>query len=192
MSSQFSGKVYVVTGGASGIGLSTARALLSQGATVALCDISNDGLAKFQSETPEGDKERVFARQVDIADRAAVRSFLSATKDRFHRIDGCASIAGAAGARLGHEAIWEVGDAQYEAIMGINARGAFHVLSETLRPGLLQEPGGSVVHVSSMYGERAFPLGSVFSASKHAANGLAKSAAVEAAPRGIRVNIVAP
>ncbi|KAM3550650.1 hypothetical protein ARSEF4850_008241 [Beauveria asiatica] len=72
------------------------------------------------------------------------------------------------------------------------SRGAFHVLAETLRPGVSRAPGASVVHVSSMYGSRAFPRGSVFSASKHAGVGLAKSAAVEAATRGIRVNIVSP
>ena len=75
MSSQLSGKVYVITGSASGIGFSTAKALLSHGAIVALCDISKDGLDKFREETQESDKERVFVREVDITDRAAVRSF---------------------------------------------------------------------------------------------------------------------
>ncbi|EWZ40892.1 hypothetical protein BFJ70_g2964 [Fusarium oxysporum] len=191
MSSQLSGKVYVITGSASGIGFSTAKALLSRGAIVALCDISKDGLDKFREETQESNKERVFVREVDITDRAAVRSFISVAKGKFHRIDGCANIAGTAGRRLGHEAIWDVSDEQYDFVMDINTRGAFNVLSETLRPGVMEEPG-SVVHVSSMYGERAFPKGSIYSASKHAGIGLAKSAAVEAAKRGIRVNIVTP
>ncbi|KAM3453700.1 hypothetical protein MY3296_003543 [Beauveria thailandica] len=202
MSSSFSGKVYIVTGGASGIGLSTTRALLRRGAAVAVCDTNQDSLAKLQAETAQGVgvgvgvgdvAARFFARQVDIANRAAFRAFVSAAKEALGgSVDGCANVAGTAGRRLGHEAIWEIGDAEYDAVMDCNARGAFHVLAETLRPGVLRAPGASVVHVSSMYGSRAFPRGSVFSASKHAGVGLAKSAAVEAATRGIRVNIVSP
>ncbi|KAM0186984.1 hypothetical protein ACHAPA_002887 [Fusarium lateritium] len=191
MSSQFFGKVYIITGAASGIGFSTANALLSRGANVALCDISKDGMTKFLENRQETEKERVFIREVDITDRAAVRSFVSDAKERFQRIDGCANIAGTPGRRLGHEAIWEISDEQYDFVMDINTRGAFNVLSESLKPGLMEEPG-SIVHVSSMYGERAFPKGSIYSASKHAGIGLAKSAAVEAAKRRIRVNIVTP
>ncbi|KAM0248894.1 hypothetical protein ACHAP5_003101 [Fusarium lateritium] len=191
MSSQFFGKVYILTGAASGIGFSTANALLSRGAKVALCDINKDGMTKFLENRQEAEKERVFIREVDITDRAAVRSFVSDAKERFQRIDGCANIAGTPGRRLGHEAIWEISDEQYDFVMDINTRGAFNVLSESLKPGLMEEPG-SIVHVSSMYGERAFPKGSVYSASKHAGIGLAKSAAVEAAKRRIRVNIVTP
>ncbi|EJP70346.1 oxidoreductase, short chain dehydrogenase/reductase family superfamily [Beauveria bassiana ARSEF 2860] len=195
MSSSFSGKVYIVTGGASGIGLSTTRALLRRGAAVAVCDTNQASLAKLQAETMQGgsDAARLFTRQVDIDNRAAFQAFVSAAKEALGgSIDGCANVAGTAGRRLGHETIWEVDDAEYDAIMDCNARGAFHVLAETLRPGVLRTPGASVVQVSSMYGSRAFPKGSVFSASKHAGIGLAKSAAVEAATRGIRVNIVSP
>lgn len=191
MSSSFSGKVYLITGGASGIGLSTAKALLGRGALVALCDINEAGLSKFLEEVPESEKTKVFVRNVDITDRAAIRSFVSAAKQKLGRIDGCANIAGTAGRRLGHEEVWEISDEQYDFVMGINFRGAFNVLSETLKPGVMEELG-SIVHVSSMYGERAFPKGSVYSASKHAGIGLVKSAAVEAAKRGIRVNIVTP
>ncbi|EXL40368.1 hypothetical protein FOCG_17134 [Fusarium oxysporum f. sp. radicis-lycopersici 26381] len=169
MSSQLSGKVYVITGSASGIGFSTAKALLSRGAIVALCDISKDGLDKFREETQESNKERVFVREVDITDRAAVRSFISVAKGKFHRIDGCANIAETAGRRLGHEAIWDVSDEQYDFAWGDGRTGQ--------RCARI---------------ERAFPKGSIYSASKHAGIGLAKSAAVEAAKRGIRVNIVTP
>ncbi|KAM3514464.1 hypothetical protein MY11210_001908 [Beauveria gryllotalpidicola] len=196
MSCSFAGKVYTVTGGASGIGLSTTRALLRRGAAVAPCDTNQASLAKLQADiTAQGGDmaARVFARQVDITDRAAFRAFASAAKEALGGgIDGCANVAGTAGRRLGNEAIWEVGDAECDAVMDCNVRGAFHVLAETLRPGVLQAPGASVVQVSSMYGSRAFSNGSVFSASKHAGVGLARSAAVEAATRGVRVNIVSP
>lgn len=191
MSSSVSGKVYIITGGASGIGLSTAKLLLSRGAQLALCDVNQTGLSDFLDGIHDSDRIKVLVLQVDITDRAAVRSFVSATKERFGRIDGCANIAGTPGRRLGHEEIWEASDEQYDFVMDINVRGAFNVLSETLKPKVMESPG-SFVHVSSMYGERAFPKGSIFSASKHAGIGLVKSASVEAAKRGIRVNIVSP
>ncbi|KAG7114226.1 hypothetical protein HYQ45_007080 [Verticillium longisporum] len=68
--------------------------------------------------------------------------------------------------------------------MNTNVRGTFNVLSETLKPGIIAE-AGSIVHMFSMYGERAFPKGGIYSDSKHAGIGLVKSPAVEAAARGI-------
>jgi NAD(P)-dependent dehydrogenase (short-subunit alcohol dehydrogenase family) len=75
--------------------------------------------------------------------------------------------------------------------MDINVRGVFNILGEALKPGLLQEPG-SIVHTTSMYADRGFPKGSIYSSSKHAGIGIVKSAAMEAAKRKIRINAVAP
>ncbi|KAH6975187.1 oxidoreductase [Ilyonectria sp. MPI-CAGE-AT-0026] len=192
MASSVSGKTFIITGGASGIGLATASALLNAGAQVAVCDISQSGLSTFLDTLGEDQHGRVLARSVDITHCAAVKAFLVEAKDRFGTINGCANVAGTAGRRLGHEEIWQVDEGQYDHVMDINVRGAFHVLGEILKPGFLEEPGSSIVHISSIYGEKAFPKGSIYSASKHAGVGLAKSAAVEAAKRGIRVNIVTP
>lgn len=87
--------------------------------------------------------------------------------------------------------MWEVSDEEYDFIMDINVRGIFNVLAEALKPGLLQEPG-SIVHTTSMYAQRGFPKGSIYSSSKHAGIGIVKSAAMEAAKRNIRVNAVLP
>jgi NAD(P)-dependent dehydrogenase (short-subunit alcohol dehydrogenase family) len=123
---------------------------------------------------------------------AHVESFHSfKTKEKFGKIDGIANIAGTAGHKLGHEEIWEVDDKEFDYIMDVNVRGVFNVLSEALKPGLLEEPG-SVVHITSMFAERGFPKGAVYSTSKHAGVGMVKSAAMEAGKRGIRVNAVMP
>lgn len=191
MTSSIAGKVFLITGSASGIGLATATTLLARGALLGLCDVNQDALSKFVHELNEEQKARLITHVVDIADRSAVASFLQLTKEKFGKIDGIANIAGTAGHKLGHHEIWEIDEAEYDFIMAVNVKGVFNVLSEALKPGFLQEPG-SIVHTGSMFSERGFSKGSVFSASKHAGVGMVKSAALEAAERDIRVNVVMP
>ncbi|KAE8342476.1 hypothetical protein BDV24DRAFT_162366 [Aspergillus arachidicola] len=136
-------------------------------------------------------KNKVITQVVDITNRPAVASFLQSTKGKFGRIDGIASFAGTAGHKLGHQEIYEIDETEYNFVMDINRRGIFNILSEALKPGLLQEPG-SIVHAASMYSERGFGKGSLYSASKHACIGLVKSAAIEAGKRRVRVNAVSP
>jgi NAD(P)-dependent dehydrogenase (short-subunit alcohol dehydrogenase family) len=185
------GKVFVIMGSASGMGLATAKTLLARGALLGLCDLSQDGLSKFTTKLSEEQKARVITLTVDITSRSSVASFLCLTKEKFGKIDGIANLAGTAGHKLGHHEIWEIDDEEYDFIMAANVRGVFNVLSEALKPGILQEPG-SIVHVASMFAERGFSKGSVYSTSKHAGVGMAKSAALEAGKRGIRVNVVMP
>lgn len=185
------GKIFVITGSASGMGRATAITLLASGATLGLCDLNQDGLSKLIDELSEEEKVRVFTHAVDITNRSAIASFLHSTKQKFGRIDGIANFAGTAGHKLGHHEVWEIDEGEYDFIMAVNVKGIFNILSEALRPGFLQEPG-SIVHAASMFSERGFSKGSVFSASKHAGVGIVKSAALEAGKRGIRVNLVMP
>jgi NAD(P)-dependent dehydrogenase (short-subunit alcohol dehydrogenase family) len=99
-------------------------------------------------------------------------------KSRFGRLDGIANLAGTAGHRLGHEEIWQIEDDEYDFVMDVNVRGAFNVISEGMRPGVRNEPG-SIVYTGSMFSERGFSKGAVYSASKHAGAGLVESAAIE-------------
>lgn len=191
MASSIASKVFVITGSASGMGFATASTLLARGALLGLCDMNKDGLLKFVSELDEDQKSRVIIQAIDITNRSAVKSFFQATKDKFGKIDGIANLAGTAGHKLGHEEIWEVDEKEYDHIMDVNVKGVFNMLSEALKPGLLEEPG-SIVHAASMFAERGFPKGSVYSTSKHAGVGMVKSAAIEAGRRGIRVNVVMP
>lgn len=191
MASPISNKVFVITGGGSGVGLATASTLLARGAMIGLCDVNESGLTTFAGKLSETEKIRLFARPVDITDRSALRTFLQQTKEKFGRLDGVANIAGTPGRNIGHHEIWEVEEDEYDFVMAVNVRGIFNVLSEALRPGVIQEPG-SIVHTTSMYAERGFPKGSIYSASKHAGVGIIKSAAMEAAKRRIRVNGVSP
>ncbi|KAE8420151.1 oxidoreductase [Aspergillus pseudocaelatus] len=191
MPSSIANKVFIVTGSASGMGLATAAKLLAKGASLGLCDINEEGLSIHLQSLNEDQKSKVITHVVDITNRPTFASFLQLTKEKFGRIDGIANFAGTAGHRLGHQEIHEIDEKEYDFVMDINVRGVFNILSEVLKPGLLQEPG-SIVHAASMYSERGFAKGSIYSASKHACIGLVKSAAIEAGKRGIRVNAVLP
>ncbi|TIA57193.1 hypothetical protein D6C77_06361 [Aureobasidium pullulans] len=184
-------QVFVITGGASGIGWETTALLLQQGACVGFCDVNEDGLQGVWNKLTDDQRSRAIWDIVDVTKRNDVRAFLRKTKEKFGKIDGVANVAGTAGKNLGHDQVWEWDDAEYDKLMDINCRGVFHVLAESMTPGVLEEPA-SFVHVSSMYGERGFPKGSIYSASKHAGIGIVKSAALEVAKRGIRVNVVLP
>ncbi|KAJ5642559.1 hypothetical protein N7490_006559 [Penicillium lividum] len=191
MTSPVAGKVFVITGSASGMGLATATTLLARGAFLGLCDLHHDGISKFVHDLNEEQKARLVSRSVDITNRSAVAAFLQLTIEKFGKIDGIANFAGTAGHKLGHHEIWEIDEAEYDFIMAVNVKGIFNILSEALKPGFLQK-SGSIVHAASMFAERGFSKGSVYSTSKHAGVGMVKSAALEAGKRGIRVNIVMP
>lgn len=186
--STLAGKVITITGAGSGIGLATAEALLARGALVSICDMNDRTLQETLTSLSHHPKINILSSQVDIRDRAAVRSFLQNTKFHFGRLDGCANVAGVRGKWSN---IWDTSTEEYERIMDTNAKGVFNFLAEALAPGLMNT-SGSIVNVSSTWGSKGLTQDAPYTASKHAINGLTKSAAKEAGPRGIRVNAVAP
>lgn len=176
------------------MGLATSQLLLRRGAGVAMCDINASNLSSAVAALPSDQQARALAQNVDVTDRVSVRAALNKAAQHFarERVDGVANFAGTGGHRLGLEMIWETADEEAAFILDLNVKGLYHVLAETLQPGVLQEQGGSVVHVGSMFSERGFKGGAVFAASKAAAMGMVKSAALEVAERGVRVNAVLP
>lgn len=189
MSSQFENKTYIVTGAASGIGFATAQMLLSEGARISLCDLDNDRLHNVAHDLdPSGD--RILTSVVNITDRAAVRNLISSTRDRFGAIHGIVNSAGTAGRELGTHSIWEITDQEYDFVMDVNVRGAFNVISEGMKPSVLND-GASIVHIGSMFSLQGFEKGAIYSASKHAVLGLVRSAAKDGKGR-VRVNCVLP
>ena len=185
------GKVFAVTGGASGIGFATVLRLLDAGASVNVGDIQADTLQKAFGGLESKYGQRLSFGALDVTKRDQVRNFIATTIGKFGHLDGYANVAGTGGHRLGHESISDTTDEEYDFIMNLNSRATFIALGEVLRPGSLVE-GGSVVCVGSMFGQRGFKKGAAFAASKHAMVGLVKSAALESGARGIRVNVVEP
>jgi NAD(P)-dependent dehydrogenase (short-subunit alcohol dehydrogenase family) len=184
-------KVFVITGSASGIGLATATILLAHSTLLGLCNISEHSLSKLISDLSKKQKARIITDTVNITNRSAITSFLRLTKKKFSKIDRIVNLARTVGHKLRHHKIWEINEQEYNFIMNINVKGIFNILSKALKPGILQEPG-SIIHAASIFAERGFSKGSVYSTSKHTGVGMAKSTALKAGKRGIRVNIVLP
>ncbi|KAG4432253.1 hypothetical protein IFR05_012259 [Cadophora sp. M221] len=189
--SSHSGKVYIVTGAASGMGLATTKILLAKGASLGICDINKSLLAEFTTSLTNDERSRVFSDSISVTNRESVRNFLDQTKQKFGKLDGIANFAGTGGHKLGQQVITDTDEAEFNFIMDLNVRALYFLLEHSLQPGFLEEPS-SFVHIASMYAERGFQNGAVFTASKHAANGMVKSAALEVGRRKIRINTVMP
>ncbi|BCR90090.1 SDR family NAD(P)-dependent oxidoreductase [Aspergillus chevalieri] len=130
-------KVFAIFGGASGMGLVTARFLLARGARVAVCDISADNLKQLHTSLPTDQNSHCFVQTGSVTDESAVEAFLTKTKSNFGKLNGVANYAGVPGHKLGTEAIWQTSQEEYHFIMDVNIRGLFNVLTASLRPGFL-------------------------------------------------------
>lgn len=184
------GKIILLIGGASGVGLATAKLLASRGVHLSVADVNDDVKTVISQQVPSTDKVKVTAHRVDITDQSAVKALIDATLKEHGRIDGCANIAGVIGKQHGIS-IWETERSEFDFVMGVNAGGLFNCLAAQLKPGILSD-GASIVNVASILSLRASPRSASYVASKHAVQGLTKAAAIDAAPRNIRVNCVAP
>lgn len=184
-------KVVVVTGSASGMGLATATSLASSGAHLALWDINSSKLKEIAKSFKAQYSGKILAQTVDVSDRSAVKAALIEAQHHLGPINAIANFAGTGGHQLGVEPIWETSNEEFEFITNLNIRGLFNILGEALTPGFLGELQ-SIVHIASMFVTRGYKNGAVFAASKHAAVGMVKSAALEVGSRGIRVNCILP
>ncbi|MTH14778.1 SDR family oxidoreductase [Flavobacterium sp. LC2016-01] len=172
-------KVAVITGGNSGIGYATAKQLKEQGATVIITGRRKEAIEKAAQELG------VTAITADQSSVADIENLVSKVKADFGTVDILFINAGIAG--LG--TIDQATEEQFDSIMNVNFRGAYFTLSRFI-PVL--KDGASVVFLSSNTASMPGPGSSVYSASKTALNSVMKSAALELAPRKIRVNSVSP
>jgi 3alpha(or 20beta)-hydroxysteroid dehydrogenase len=176
------GKVAVITGAANGFGLAVAERLAAEGVKLVLVDVDADGLQAA------ADKLGGLAVVADVSQEAEVDKYVQAAVEAHGRIDLFFNNAGIEG-RMGPMTELSVDD--FDRVWRINARGVWLGLRAVLR---VMKPQGSgvVVNTASMAAIKGAATFSPYIASKHAVLGITKSAALEAAPYGIRVNCVAP
>lgn len=179
----FNGKVAVITGGASGIGLATARKLLSEGAKVVLVDWNED-----VSEIAKTLNNDALGIRCDVSSDTDVQKSVNDIIEKFGHIDFLVANAGIGG---GPNKAHEVSVDEWNKVIGVNQTGIFlmnkYVISEMLKNG-----GGAIVNTSSMYGIVGTTMSFAYSASKGAINQMTRSLALTYARDNIRVNAVAP
>jgi len=177
-----------LTGGASGIGLATAKILHSRGACIAIGDVDQTAL-DTASNVLGATTDRILLTQLDVSKRSAVDSWVASIIDRFGTLDGAANCAGVIGKHHGTRKVEELEDDQWDLIMAVNLTGMMYCLRAELQA--MKGPG-SIVCVSSIQGTQGFAKHAAYSASKHGLIGLMKCAVKEVGERGIRVNAVTP
>jgi NAD(P)-dependent dehydrogenase (short-subunit alcohol dehydrogenase family) len=179
------GKICVVTGGYGSIGYASAALLLSEGARVTLVGRNESSLAQAAATLKAGpDKLETVA--ADVSKVADVRRYIDSTVSKWGKIDVLFSHAGVSGVI---KPVTEYPEDVFDNVMAVNVRGSFLAC----KYGLPQmNDGGSIIITSSIMGVTADPGVCAYATSKHALIGLARVVAKEAAPRNIRVNVLAP
>jgi NAD(P)-dependent dehydrogenase (short-subunit alcohol dehydrogenase family) len=176
---EFDGKVAIVTGATSGIGMATTLRFVEQGARVAAVGRKKEVLAKVA-------RPNVKTYAVDLTSEQETAAFAKRVLEDFGGVDILVNAAGI----IANGTIENTRLADYDLMMNINVRSPFQ-LTQLLLPSIIERKG-NIVNVSSVTGLRAFPNVFAYCISKAAVDQLTRCAALELAPKGVRINAINP
>ena len=202
---ELQGKVALITGAGrrDGLGEGIARRLLAEGCTVVLTDIgkgrgaempvtavgTDEEMAQVAADLAAASGGTCVAMALDVLEEAQVQAVVAATVERFGRIDILVNNAG-----IGYlmKALVDVEAQEWDAVLGVNLRGAFLATKHAARAMIAAGGGGRIVNIASQAAKSAFPHASAYCSSKHGLVGLTRVAALELGAHGINVNAVCP
>ncbi|ARJ06971.1 short chain dehydrogenase [Cnuibacter physcomitrellae] len=189
MSTRFTDRVVLITGAGSGLGRATAVRLASEGAKLALVDISEKGLEETVAAVKEAATDaEVLVATADVSQEADVEGYVAKTLEAFGRIDGFFNNAGIEGRQNLTESFTAE---EFDRVVSINLRGVFLGLEKVL--AVMHEQGsGAIVNTASVGGIRGVGNQSGYAAAKHGVVGLTRNSGVEYGQFGVRINAIAP
>lgn len=181
------GEVAIVTGAASGIGRATAKLFAENGAKVVVSDVSDEGGHETVELIRDAGGEAVFVR-TDVSIPDDVEALVRRTVDTYGRLDLACNNAGIGGEMA---STGEYGIENWKKTIDINLSGVFYCMRYEI-PAMLRTGGGAIVNMASILGQVGFASAPAYVAAKHGVVGLTRSAAIEYAEQGIRINVVGP
>lgn len=181
------GQVALVTGGSRGIGRATALMFAEEGADIAFCHLDDGAEADRTAAAITALGRRAMHRSVDVADTAATRGFAAEVSSAFGPIDILFNNAGM-NIRKPFEAYTE---AEFQRIFDVHVKGMFF-MAQAVYPGMAARGRGCIINVASQMGLKGGPNAVPYCAAKAGIIGLTRALAWEAAPKGVRVNAIAP
>jgi len=185
---ELEGKVAIVTGGSRGIGFSTVKAFVEQGAAVVLCasrqETADKAVAQLKETYPDAKVEGIWPNLSSLAD---VQAAFDKVAEKYGSIDILVNNAGVSE----NTAFSDYKEETFDKVMDLNVKGMFNC-SKAVEPVMEKQGSGVILNTSSMVSISGQPSGVAYPTSKFAVNGFTLSLARELGPKGIRVNAVAP